>query len=175
MPVLDLDAVRANFEAFPGGFETLLMATTGADGAPHASYAPYLRDGVDFYVYVSQLAAHTRNLHEQGRVCVFFVEDESEASSPFARRRATFYCTAQEVPRDSDGFAPVMDALAGKFGALVEKTLRHLTDFRLYRLTPHKAAYVAGFGRAFVIEGEDLDQLRHRSEAGHRDSRKSAP
>lgn len=171
MATPDLDTVRAEYEAFPDAFESLLMATCDGAGEPTASYAPYLRDGIDFYVYVSELAAHTRNLREQGKVSVLFVEDEAKAKIVFARKRVTFNCTAQEVPRDAPAFDAMLDRFSAKFGALVQTTLRELKDFHLYRLRPHKASYVSGFALAFVIEGDDLNQLRHRNDEGHRTQR----
>lgn len=171
MSTPDLDTVRAEYEVFPDAFTSLLLATCDGAGQPTASYAPYLRDGIDFYVYVSELAAHTRNLKEQGKASVLFIEDEAQAKTVFARKRVTFDCTALEVAREDAAFEPLMDRFSAKFGALVESTLRQLKDFHLYRLHPHKASYVSGFARAFVIEGEALNQLRHRNDEGHRAER----
>jgi len=171
MSTPDLDTVRTEYEAFPDAFDSLLMATCDGVGEPTASYAPYLRDGIDFYVYVSELAAHTRNLREQGKVSVFFVEDETKAKTVFARKRVTFNCTALEVPREDATFDAMLDRFSAKFGTLVQTTLRELKDFHLYRLRPHKASYVSGFARAFVIEGDDLNLIRHRNDVGHRTER----
>lgn len=104
----------------------------------------------------SELAAHTRNLREQRRVSVLFIENEAESRSLFARKRTTYQCTAHHVPRSDVLFGPILDAFSRKFGNLVD-TLREPGDFHLYRLHPLRATYVAGFGKAFVIEGETLD------------------
>lgn len=168
MSAIDLDTIRAEYEVFHENFDTLLMATADGVGEPVASYAAYVRDGLDFYVYVSELAAHTRNLKEQGKVSVLFIEDESAAKSPFARRRVTYQCGAEEIARGDAGFDPILDAFSRKFGALIDGTLRELKDFHLYRLRPRKASYVSGFARAFVIEGDELNSVRHRNDVGHR-------
>ena len=34
----------------------------------------------------------------------------------------------------------------------------------------HFWSYVAGFGRAFAIEGDDVKQMRHINDAGHKAS-----
>lgn len=167
---IDLDVVRAEYEVFPQNFDSLLMATVGSAGEPNASYAAYVRQGSDFYVYVSELAVHTRNLKEQGKVSVLFIEDEASSKNLFARRRVTYQCEARHVPRDTEEFTPVLDTFAGKFGALIG-TLRDLKDFHLYRLHPLKATYVAGFAKAFVIEGDELGNVRHLTDVGHRTER----
>ncbi len=48
--------------AFIAGFRTAVLATSSDDGSPHASYAPFVFSGPSFYVFVSNLAVHTRNL-----------------------------------------------------------------------------------------------------------------
>lgn len=47
-----------------------------------------------------------------------------------------------------------------------------MKDFHLYRLHPLRATYVAGFAKAFVIEGENLDKVRHLNDVGHRSERR---
>lgn len=164
---IDLDTVRAEYEAFPERFQSLLMATVNGEGDPNASYAAYVRHGADFYVYVSELAAHTRNLREQGKVSVFFIENEADSANLFARRRTTYQCTAHLVPRGEGEFTRILDAFSDKFGSTMD-VLKDMKDFHLYRLQPHKATYVAGFARAFVVEGDDLNKVRHLNDVGHR-------
>lgn len=168
---IDLDAVRAEYEGFPERFDSLLMATVSSEGEPNASYAAYVRQGCDFYVYISELAAHTRNLREQGKVSVLFIENETDSKNLFARKRTTYQCTAHHVPRSNAGFVPVLDTFSKKFGNLID-ALRDLKDFHLYRLHPLRATYVSGFAKAFVIEGEELNNVRHLTDVGHRAERK---
>lgn len=163
----DPETIRAEYEAFPARFQTLLMATANGEGEPNASYAAYVRDGVDFYVYVSELAMHAKNLLEQGKASVLFIENEADSKNLFARRRVTYQCTAHHVPRSEPQFGCIIDAFSDKFGNTMD-VLKDMQDFHLYRLHPHKATYVAGFARAFVVEGEALDNLRHINDVGHR-------
>jgi putative heme iron utilization protein len=173
MSTIDLETVRAEYEVFPERFDSLLMATVSSEGEPNASYAAYVRQGSDFYVYISELAAHTRNLKEQGKVSVFFIENEADSKNLFARKRITYQCTAHHMPRDEAGFAPMMEKFSQKFGDTMD-TLRDMKDFHLYRLHPLKATYVSGFARAFVVEGEELDKVRHLNDVGHRAASREA-
>jgi hypothetical protein len=141
-------------------FRTLLLATADAEGAPHASYAPFVRteDGC-FHVYVSSLAQHTRDLQATGRASVLFIEEERNANQPFARRRLTLECSAAPIARGTPPWKDIMDAFATGFGEIVTQ-LRELPDFVLFRLTPQSAVYVRGFGQAYRLDGR-LEIMKH--------------
>jgi putative heme iron utilization protein len=107
-----------------------------------------------FHVYVSQLAAHTRNLLASGRASVLVIEDESAATQPLARRRLTFQCTAVPVPRDTATHAATLAALRAKLGPAFD-LITGLGDFRLICLRPVSGRLVAGFGQAFDVDPRD--------------------
>ena len=48
-----------------------------------------------------------------------------------------------------------LDAMAAKLGDTLA-VLRQLGDFHLIKLTPQTGQFIAGFGRAFEIDVEDL-------------------
>ena len=154
-----LDAVVREAVAFQSSFRSLVMATTDGAGHPHVSYAVYATDahGV-FYVYISALAAHTRNLMERPLASIMFIEDESQAANPFARKRLTIDCRAELIPRDSPCGYEVLDWFAQRHGPIVA-VLRELPDFQLYRLVPARAVYVRGFGQAFMLRAEQFGDL----------------
>ena len=135
------------------------LATADGQGWPDASYAPCLEDAEgNVYILVSGLARHTQNLLTDARVSVLFIEDEGAAEHVFARRRLTLACSATPVAREHPDWNGVLDGMAERLGELVE-TLRQLADFRLFRLTPHSATYVRGFGQTYRFEGEGLQQV----------------
>ncbi len=133
---------------------SVLLSTVNGDGFPEISYAPYIEDEGRFYIFISGLAAHTKNLLDHGMVSVMFIEDESLADHPFSRKRLTYRCSAMVISRDTDRFDNLLDRFESRFGNLIQ-TLRSLTDFRLFELTPDKGRYVAGFGKTFEIEYPD--------------------
>ncbi|MGF1547816.1 MAG: HugZ family protein [Thiotrichales bacterium] len=164
---VDLDAIRAEYECFPANFESVLMATCGADGLPNASYAAYIHHDSYYYIYVSELARHTQNLLHTGKASLLFIENEHDSGHLFARRRVTFDCDAVEVARETSEFAFVLDKFHTQFGKLME-TLRNLQDFHLFRILPRKGMFVKGFARAFVIEPSAAHRVSHVRDAGHR-------
>ena len=169
----DLNAVMAECKSFSQRFESLHLATCNAAGEPEASYAPYLEVAGNYYIYVSELSAHTANLGLTGRCSALFIESEDDAKLLFARQRLTLQCQVRECARDSAEFEALMDKYVDKFGNFMSM-MRKLSDFHLYELKPQTASYVVGFARAYTLSGEGLSEIRHRNDGGHRSADKSA-
>ena len=55
-----------------------------------------------FYIFTSQLAAHTANLQRSEQAGVMLIEDEAATTQIFVRRRVTFQCRASLIGRDSE-------------------------------------------------------------------------
>ncbi len=162
-----LNEILAEARSFHRAFQSVLMATVSEDGRPHASYAPYVeREDGCFLVFLSELAAHTRNLMQDSRVSLLFIEEESGMKQVFARKRVTYEGSALEIPREDAAFGPLLDRMAERHGPMVGM-LRTLRDFHLFSITPERAVYVRGFGEAFTLEGSDLQGIRWMGERGH--------
>jgi putative heme iron utilization protein len=150
------DELRHEMREFQSAFRSVLMATVSQDGEPEASYAPYVVDDAGrYYVFVSGLARHTRDLQETGQASLQFIEDESEAHNLFARRRLTWLCAVTVIPRASTDWELMLHQFTLRFGKFID-TLRGLPDFQLFRLTPLSGSYVRGFGQAFRFEGPGI-------------------
>lgn len=162
-----LTEILTEARGFHQTFRTVTLATSAADGQPHASYAPYIEDGEGgFLIFISELAAHTNHLLNDPRVSLIFIEEESGMKQAFARKRLTYQGIAEEIPRTSDHFDGFLDQMSGRHGAIVDM-LRTLTDFHLFRITPQKATYVRGFGEAFTLEGPELSGIHWIRLSGH--------
>ena len=73
--------------------QSLFLSTLSVDGKPNGSYAPYIVDEKGyFYIFVSRLASHTRDLLENPELSILLAEDEGDARQLFARKRASYYC-----------------------------------------------------------------------------------
>ena len=128
----DSPQLAADARQLVASFDCVLMATVGADGIPHASYAPTVstEDG-DFYVYTSGLSRHTANLRANGLVSILFIENESDSIQAFARHRVNFDCRAEAVERDSPSWHDILDRFEARFGKVLD-LLRPLSDFGLF-------------------------------------------
>jgi len=166
---IDLDKMYQEYTDLPERFNSLLLATVSDEGVPNASYAPYVKRNNDYYIFISELSIHTGNIAKTGQVSVLFLEDENIAHHIFARKRVTLQCETIEIARDNEQHQLIMSLFKDKFGLFMEM-LEKNRDFHLYRVRPLNGSYVAGFGRAFKIEGEDLKDIKHVNDMGHRES-----
>ena len=140
---------------------TLQLATLNGAGQPLSSYAPFIFEpGLGFFIFVSELAEHTRNMRRQPGTGVLIIADEGASRQLFARERLRFECRAEFIPRDSAGWEPRVDAFEEGFGAVL-KLIRGLRDFHLIALKPLSGVYVRGFGDAWSFEGARLEQFSH--------------
>ena len=138
---------------------TVCLATANREGTPEASVAATLLDADGaFIIYISGLAAHTRNLRENPRASVLLAEPETTSTNALARRRLTFACTATAVTRDSAAHAEFASAFRAKFGPTID-VLAGLPDFQFVRLTPQRGRVVVGFGAAFEVDPQDWNAL----------------
>lgn len=131
--------------------QTLILSTVSTEGEPESSYAPYVRDqqGV-FYIFVSEMAAHTNNMLNHRFVSIMFIGSEQETQNLFARERIIFKCSVDEIQPENKYYAQQLKAMKEKFGETVA-LLTSLSDFHLLALTPVNGRYIAGFGQAFSI------------------------
>ena len=144
---------------FRANLSTVCLGTASANGTPEASVAAALlaADGA-FVIFVSGLAAHTRNLRENPRASVLLAEPESATTNALARRRLTFTCTAEIVAPDSVPHTDLVGAFRAKFGATIA-VIAALPDFQFMRLIPLRGRVVIGFGAAFEVNPLDWAKL----------------
>lgn len=149
---------------------SLQLATVGEEAYPHCGYTPYLmrNDGEyaarQFYIFISELALHTRDLMREPRASIMLIEDETDAKQIFARTRLYYECDATEIKRDHSDYTSIMDEYEARQGKMVN-LLRQLPDFRLLRLQPVSGQFVMGFGKAFKLTGPALNEFEHSRRA----------
>ncbi|PWJ41949.1 HugZ family pyridoxamine 5'-phosphate oxidase [Sediminitomix flava] len=134
------------------GHKSIYISSLTADLFPDISYAPFVKDekGV-FYIFVSELSNHTKNLLGQKKASVFFAQNEAESKNIFARERMTYACEVDEVEKGTDEFNTLLDQMTEVHGNTVS-VLRGLNDFHLIALKPFNGQYVVGFGKAFTVD-----------------------
>ncbi len=145
--------------------KSVILATNDADGLPTASYAPYTRINNTFYILVSFMAKHAKNLQNEKPVSVMFIEDESATKQIYARERLTLDVTTQTIERDSESWTTVILKLKEEHGKVVD-IISEMQDFILIALTPVKGSYVNGFGSAYFVN-EQLEIVQHRNDIAH--------
>jgi len=147
-------------EFFLEPFQTVVLATLTPEGEPHASTAPYVRIGNDFYILISTVAQHGRNLLVSDKASLLFVEDESSCSQPFARKRVTIEAAVGEVLRDEPLYMTAIERLKAHFDPELIASLSQMGDFHLFKLSPRSGSVVMGFGKAYRLD-ENLEIVSH--------------
>lgn len=155
-----------------GSCKSLILATVDGEGNPTASYAPFARSGSKFYILVSYMARHTKNLKEIGKVSAMFIEDESATNQIYARHRLTLDVSTSEIARDTPQWEEAVAGLQAAHGKILD-ILTGMQDFILIELTTKKGAYVNGFGSAYFVD-ENLEIMQHRNDINHQPMDKSS-
>jgi putative heme iron utilization protein len=142
--------------------KSIILATVDADGTPNSSYAPFVQVENTFYILVSFMARHTKNLAEGRKTSIMFIEDESATKQIYARERLTIEATTSQIERDSETWNTVVANLKETHGKVVD-VIAEMKDFILIGLHPTKGSYVNGFGSAYFVD-ENLEIMEHRND-----------
>ncbi|MEH0669635.1 heme utilization protein HutZ [Vibrio owensii] len=145
---------------------TIQLATVDAEGRPNVSYAPYVQNQEGYFVLISQIARHARNLLENPNVSLMMIEDEDSSKQLFARKRLTFDAVATVIERDTEMWQQVVGQMKDRFGEIIDG-LSQLEDFVLFNLKAEQGLFVKGFGQAYQVSGDDLVDFVHLQE-GHK-------
>lgn len=156
------DDIQTEAQQFIQNNKSLLLATIDSDSEPDCSTTPFIRDDQgDLYIFISELAKHTKNLFTHPKASVMILEDESAARNVFARKRLILQVTAEPVPKEDQNYQAILDAMQTQLGNTME-VLRSLPDFHLIRLQVGKGNYVQGFAQAYSVQGPELELIEHR-------------
>lgn len=145
--------------------KSIILATVDAEGNPNSSYAPFVQVDETFYILVSFMAKHTKNLADGRKTSIMFIEDESATKQIYARERLTLEATASQIERDSLVWNTVVAKLKENQGKVVE-VISGMGDFILIALQPVKGSYVNGFGSAYFVNS-NLEIIEHRNDVNH--------
>lgn len=147
---------------------TLQLATVDEEGRPNVSYAPFVQNQEGYFVLISDIARHARNLKANPNVSLMMIEDEESSKQLYARKRLTFDATASIVERESELWTQVIAQMKDRFGEIIDG-LSQLQDFSLFNLKAENGLFVKGFGQAYQVSGDDLVDFVHLQE-GHKKS-----
>jgi len=141
--------------------------------APEISYSPCIVDeNKNTYILVSTLSKRTESLLAERNVSLMFIEPEEQCEEIYVRTRLILYCTTLQIGRQmGTNFDLLWDELVvqftAKFGDIIS-TLVSLKDFKMFRFKPIRGTFVKGFGKAYTIEGKDMDQITRKNLSGGR-------
>lgn len=150
-------------------YQSVVLGSIGENGYPFSSYAPCYYDGEIIYIFISDIATHSKNIKSTGTASALFIEDEQQSENIFARKRISLQCDVKIISRDDSSFVSIMDAFQDKHANSALSMLMGMSDFNLYALTPIYGEATFGFGEAYNIGGEKMNELVPRTNGiGHK-------
>lgn len=138
--------------------ERIAHLATLRSGAPLASMTLYLPspDFSAFYVHVSRLAWHTQDMQHDARVALSIAESDDRRADPFTLMRVSIRGEASHIANDAAVFPALKADWLARFP---EQAINfQLADFSFWKVTPHDARFVAGFGRIHNLSAAELAQ-----------------
>jgi putative heme iron utilization protein len=154
----DKDSLRRDYMTLRDQANSAHLATLTRDATPEASYAPCVWFEGDCYVFLSELASHTQNLKHDPSISLLLIEAEAAAGNAFARKRISLFGSAQIVARADDSYKVVIKEFYQRFGEVM-KLIEPLPDFHLFRVVVQRGRFIRGFGQAYELAGDRLEQL----------------
>lgn len=152
------DNIQDNINALIESRKSFIIASLNESNLPEISATPFIKVGLHFYIFISELASHTQNIKLKPKLSVMLIEDEQDTNNTFARKRLSYECTASLVERDNRDWQIILNKLEQKQGKTVS-LLKQLPDFHLFELRAISGNYIEGFGKAYRLSGEDLSQI----------------
>jgi len=140
-------------------FDTVVISSITSELMPHTSYAPFVDDDGKYYICISMMALHTKNLLKTPKASIMFIEDEIETKSSFARNRVTFDVKVKNINREESKFDEIMEHFRDKFGAKTE-IYEQMGDFYLFEFTPFSGRAVFGFGKAYNFKDGEFSHIK---------------
>ena len=107
-----------------------------------------------FYIHVSTLGKHTRDMQADPRVSLLITETDDHRPDPQTLARLSLNGTAGMLPRTDPHYPQVKHAYLTRFPEAEQ--LFSLGDFNLWRISPKGGRFVAGFAQAFNVMPEVL-------------------
>jgi putative heme iron utilization protein len=105
-----------------------------------------------FWLHLSQLAIHTRDITSDPRVGLMIAENDSGADDPQTLARLSIQGTAEAVAADNPEYDVARALYLSRFPAASSSFA--LGDFSLYRIVPSRGRYIGGFGEIHNVTAE---------------------
>ncbi len=152
--------IKKAFENFDKDKFSLVISTTSLENEPLTNYSPFVKLGADYYISVSSMLPHYKNMMDTKKTHVLIMEDEANAEHIYARKRLYFSASC-EVVSDAETIFQLFDERYGDKLSF----LREMKDFKVLKLTPKERSLVLGFGAAYKM---DVDGNLANKTVGHK-------
>lgn len=137
------------------------IATLGTlhDGEPNLAMVAYIfaDDFSAFYIHVSKLGKHTRDMENDPRVSLLIAETDDQRADLQTLARVSLQGIAELLLHDASDYSQIKHQYLKRFPEA--KPMFSMGDFNLWKITPKSGRFVAGFGRAFNLVPDALKRV----------------
>ena len=132
------------------------------DEAPLVSMIAFMaaEDFSAFYIHASRLAQHTVDMLKDKRVSLFIAETDDGRADPQTLARVSIRGSAEPMQNGEPGYTPIKNKYLERFPEFAP--LFKLTDFEIWRIKPKGGRFVAGFGKAYNLTLEALQNVSQK-------------
>ena len=156
-----MENIYKEYFAFMKKAKSVYISSVDENTKPEISYSPcVVDDEKNVYILVSDLSKRTSSLVKGHNVSLMFIEPEEQCEEMYVRTRLIFECSTQLIERKTEKWNLQIPIFLKKFGDIIN-ILESLSDFKMFCFSPVSGSYVKGFGKAYTIEGDRLDQVSH--------------
>ncbi len=132
---------------------------TSQDNQPFVSMVTYSNSPnfSEFYILISQLAVHTKNIIENNKVSLMIYQSGNQTKNPNSLARVTINGKAFVVDKSDENYSLVKENYLAKNPTA--EILFNLGDFQIFRIEIDEARFVCGFGKTFNLSKSSLESL----------------
>ncbi|MFQ5470538.1 MAG: HugZ family protein [Gammaproteobacteria bacterium] len=125
--------------------------STLEDGRPFTSYVAFVtaKGSAGFYLHISKLAAHTRNVLNDSRVSLAVSETDDGRADPQTLARVSIQGILTPIPMKDSEYDSAKKAYLERFPESAQ--CFDFSDFMLFKLEPEKIRFVAGFAKTWSL------------------------
>lgn len=137
-----------------------VLCTVGA-GGPFASHVPFVAPAgwPTLIVYLSDLAQHTRNLHQTPSLALCITEPDAPDKNPLSLQRLILQGRAERLTPDTEAWHQAQTHYLSRFPQA--EMLTGLQDFRFWALRMQRAQLISGFAQTYVAEAASPEVWTH--------------
>jgi len=131
--------------------QATLAVVDAEAGEPVTAMVSYVEeaDCAAVLIHLSNLSAHKRILQRNPVCSMLICEPDTGSGEVLSLARVALQATAEQLARDSEEYAAARGRFLEKLPSA--QIMFSLPDFDLFRVRPHRARFIAGFGRAFEV------------------------
>lgn len=155
-----IDEARQEYLLLRDNSASVQLATLTPQNTPEASYAPCVWWQNACYLLLSELAGHSHNLRLNPTLSLLLIESDKDMLNAFARRRVVYQGRVEVIERASTLYRTVLAEFRTRFGETID-LIEPLQDFHLFQVMPASGRFIRGFGQAYDLAGDALDELIH--------------